>query len=50
MANKTIDMQKIHTVLRLYQCDYSFRAISQQTGILEIPRKLTTSFRGKLTT
>lgn len=33
MANKTIDMQKIQTVLRLYQCDYSLRAISRQTGI-----------------
>jgi transposase len=33
MANKTIAMQKIHAVLRLYQSDYSFRAISQQTGI-----------------
>jgi len=33
MANKTIDMQKIHTVLRLYQCDYSLRAIARQTGI-----------------
>jgi len=33
MANKTIDMQKIQTVLRLYQCAYSLRAISRQTGI-----------------
>jgi len=33
MANKKIDMQKIQTVLRLYQCDYSIRAISRQTGI-----------------
>lgn len=33
MANKTIDMQKIQLVLRLYQCDYSLRAIARQTGI-----------------
>ena len=33
MANKTIDMQKIQSVLRLLQCDYSFRAIARQTGI-----------------
>jgi len=33
MANKTIDMQKIKTVLQLYQCDYGHRAISRQTGI-----------------
>lgn len=33
MANKTIDMQKIQSVLRLLQCDHSFRAIARQTGI-----------------
>jgi transposase len=33
MANKKIDMQKIQTVLRLHQRNYSMRAISRQTGI-----------------
>lgn len=33
MANKTIDMQRIQTVLRLFQCNYSHRSISRQTGV-----------------
>ncbi len=49
MGNKTIDMQKIQAVLRLYQCYYSLRAICRrwlQSNIqpLRLPPLFTFAF------